>query len=84
MADHDEHDPRDEGIRLLASDQPAPAASTPSVWAAAAGEDLDELLLVSVDRPADKRRLGTDRDRQRVERLIDRAVRRRLRHLPTL
>ena len=47
-------------------------------------EHLGQLLLVGVDRARDERRLGADRQRQRVEGVVERAHRRRLRHLPEL
>ena len=47
-------------------------------------EDFGEPLLVGVDRPSDEGRLGADRNRERIERVVERAHRRRLRHLPEL
>ena len=47
-------------------------------------EHVREPLLVRVDRTRDERRLGADRDRERVERVVERAERRRLRHLAEL
>ena len=44
-------------------------------------EDVREAFLVGVDRARDERRLGADRHGQRVERMVERAHRRRLRHL---
>ena len=43
-----------------------------------------EPLLVGVDRPRDERRLRADRDRERVERVVERPHRGRLRHLAEL
>ena len=53
-------------------------------WAAAARSTSVRPWLVGVDRARDEARLRTDRDRQRVERLVDRPERRRLRHLAAL
>ena len=47
-------------------------------------EHLRESLLVRVERPCDERRLGADRDGERVERMVERPHRRRLRHLSEL
>ena len=47
-------------------------------------EHLGQPLLVRVDRARDERRLGSDRNRQRVERVVERPHRRRLRHLAEL
>ena len=58
---------------------------TPCPWCSAAcAQHLGQPLLVRVDRARDERRLGAERDRQRVERMVERAHRRRLRHLAEL
>ena len=47
-------------------------------------QHLSEVALVAVDRPRDERRLGAERERDRVERLVGDAERRRLRDLAEL
>ena len=47
-------------------------------------EDVREALLVGVDRARDERRLCADRHRERVEGMVERAERSRLRDLPEL
>ena len=57
--------------------------AAPRCCAAALSTSSEPCLSVSIAR-ATKRRLGPDRDREGVERLVDGAERRRLRHLPEL
>ena len=47
-------------------------------------ERLDHVLAIHVVRAGDERRLRPERDRQRVERMVERPERRRLRDLPDL